>query len=256
MNENERIDDLGINNLKIIQNKEYFCFGIDSVLLANFVNSSSSKNVILDLCTGSGVIPIIISAKKVYKKIFGVELQEKMYDLFTRNVTYNKLEDKISCIKEDIKNVNSIKDKIGQDKVDIIVCNPPYKMVGTGLVNKNDVKYIARHEAKCNLEDVFKSASLLLKSKGKLYIVHKPQRLVDLLSVSRKYNLEAKKIQLVIPKINKKPSIVLIEYVKDGKNEVDILEPLIEYKEDGDYTDEIYRIYGLNDKGVDIKDGK
>ena len=249
---NERIDDLGINDLKIIQNKEYFCFGTDSVLLANFVKSENSNNVILDLCSGSGVIPIILSAKKKYKKIFGVELQSEMYDLFDRNIKINNLEDSIISINENGKNIKDIRKKITsimeKDKIDIITCNPPYKEIGTGLTTNHDVKTIAKCEVMCNLEDIFITSSKLLGKGGKLYLVHKPERLSDLIYFGRKYNLEAKEIRFVYPKINKKPSIVLISYRKDGGNETKVLEPLIEYNDDMSYTDEIYRIYGINGK--------
>ena len=245
---NERIDDLGINDLKIIQNKEYFCFGTDSVLLANFVKSENSNNVILDLCSGSGVIPIILSAKKKYKKIFGVELQSEMYDLFDRNIKINNLEDSIISIKENVKNIKDIRKKItsimGKDKIDIITCNPPYKEIGTGLTTNHGVKTIAKCEVMCKLEDIFITSSKLLGKGGKLYLVHKPERLSDLICFGRKYNLEAKEIRFVYPKINKKPSIVLISYRKDGGNETKVLEPLIEYNENMSYTDEIYNIYG------------
>lgn len=245
---NERIDDLGINDLKIIQNKEYFCFGTDSVLLANFVKSENSNNVILDLCSGSGVIPIILSAKKKYKKIFGVELQSEMYDLFDRNIKINNLEDSIISIKENVKNIKDIRKKItsimGKDKIDIITCNPPYKEIGTGLTTNHDIKTIAKCEVMCKLEDIFITSSKLLGKGGKLYLVHKPERLSDLICFGRKYNLEAKEIRFVYPKINKKPSIVLISYRKDGGNETKVLEPLIEYNENMSYTDEIYNIYG------------
>lgn len=249
---NERIDDLGINDLKIIQNKEYFCFGTDSVLLANFVKSENSNNVILDLCSGSGVIPIILSAKKKYKKIFGVELQSEMYDLFYRNIKINNLEDSIISINENVKNIKDIRKEITsimeKDKIDIITCNPPYKEIGTGLTTNHDVKTIAKCEVMCNLEDIFITSSKLLGKGGKLYLVHKPERLSDLIYFGRKYNLEAKEIRFVYPKINKKPSIVLISYRKDGGNETKVLEPLIEYNDDMSYTDEIYRIYGINGK--------
>ena len=189
---NERIDDLGINDLKIIQNKEYFCFGTDSVLLANFVKSENSNNVILDLCSGSGVIPIILSAKKKYKKIFGVELQSEMYDLFDRNIKINNLEDSIISINENVKNIKDIRKKITsimeKDKIDIITCNPPYKEIGTGLTTNHDVKTIAKCEVMCNLEDIFITSSKLLGKGGKLYLVHKPERLSDLIYFGRKYN--------------------------------------------------------------------
>ena len=254
INENERIDDLGINGLKIIQNKEYFCFGIDSVLLANFVDSKSSKNVIIDLCSGSGVIPVIISAKKKYDKIVSVELQNEMYDILQRNISLNKLEEKIYPIKNDVRNIAEIREEIkqitGKDKADVIVCNPPYKVVGTGSKNENEVKYVARHEVKCNLNDIFKTSSGLLKSKGKLYLVHKPERIVDLLAIAREYKLEAKKIRFVNPTEKSRPSIILLEFVKDGNNECKILEPLIEYvidkKGNLKYSDEILKIYGMD----------
>lgn len=234
LNEKERIDDLGIDNLKIIQNKDYFCFGTDSVMLANFVKSESSKNVIVDLCSGSGVIPIIISAKRKYKKIFCVELQNEMYDLLNKNVKLNNLEDKIITLNDDIKNVKTIKEMVknttGNDKVDIVVCNPPYKTIGTGFKTKHDVKTIAKCEVMCNLEDIFITSSKLLNKKGKLYLVHKPERLSDLICIGRKYNLEAKEIKFIYPRVNKKASIVLISYTKDGGNETNVLEPLIEYE--------------------------
>lgn len=243
----KRLDDLNLNGLKVYQETDYFCFGIDSVLLANFVNSNSNKNNIIDLCSGSGVIPIILSAKKKNNKIIAVELQKEMYELLDENIKINNLSDKIVGINEDINNINKIQkyveDIIGNKTVDIIVCNPPYKKQGTGIVNENDVKYVARHEVKCNIEDIFKTSSKLLKSKGKLYLVHKPDRLVDLFEKARKYKLEPKTIRFVHPTSTKAPTIVLIEYIKDGGNELKILDPLIEYNDDGTYTDEIYEIY-------------
>lgn len=247
--EKERIDDLGINNLKIIQNTDYFCFGTDSVLLSNFIISNSSKNVILDLCSGGGVIPIIISAKYKYSKIAAIELQDEMFNLLERNIDLNNLKDKITPIQNDIKDYNSIRkalqDKIGTAAVNIITVNPPYKPKGRGIINEHSVKYIARHEEMCTLEDIFITSSKLLEYKGKLYIVHKPERIVDLLAIARKYNLEAKRIRYVYPRLDVKPSIVLIEYVKGGGNETLMLPPLIEYNGDGSYTDEIYKIYGM-----------
>lgn len=235
---NERIDDLNLNGKKIIQNTDYFCFGIDSVLLANFVSSNSSKNVVVDLCSGTGVISVILTQKKKLHKIYAVELQDEMYNLLKRNIKLNNLEDCIYPFKANIK------DYYLDKKVDIVVCNPPYKEIGTGVQNENNVKYIARHEKECTLEDVFKCSSKILKQKGKLYLVHKPQRLVDLISLARKYNLEAKNIRFVYPKFNSSASIVLVEYVFYGGNEINVLPPLIEYDEFGNYTEEILDIYG------------
>lgn len=250
--ENERLDELGIKNLKVIQNTDFFCFGIDSVLLANFVKSNSSKNIILDMCSGSGVIPILLSAKVNFDKAICVELQKEMFDLLKRNVAINNLENKLNLLNCSINDIDNIKKHIfsinNTHNIDIITVNPPYKKIGTGIENENTVKYIARHEKFCTLEDIFSSSSKLLKSKGKLYLVHKPDRLVDLLSISRKYKLEAKTIQFVNPRIDSKPSIVLIEYIKDGGNEVQVLPPIIEYDENGNYTDQILKIYNLERK--------
>ena len=228
----ERIDELGIGNLKITQNEEYFCFGTDSVLLSNFAENNYSNKNVIDLCSGSGVIPIIFQAKNKSNKIFAVELQDEMYELLDKNIKDNKLEDKIIPIQEDICNIKNIRNKItevtNRNTVDIITVNPPYKEIQTGIINQNKVKYIARHEEKCTLENVFKTASALLENKGKLYIVHKPERLSDLIAVARKYDLEPKKLKFVLPTINSNPSIVLLEYIKGGGNEIKILKPLIE----------------------------
>ncbi len=246
----ERKDELGINNMYVIQNDEYFCFGMDTILLANFIKSNSSKNVIVDFCTGTGVIPMIVSAKQKYKKIYAIELQNEMYDILNRNIKENNLDKKIIPILEDIKNINNIKEKIEQNenslKVDIIICNPPYKEIGTGVINENKIKYIARHEEKCKLSDIFDSANKLLNVKGELYLVHKPERLSDLIYLARQCNLEPKIIRFVYPKIDKKPSIVLIKYVKKGGNELVIESPLIEYDIEGKYTSEIYDMYGIS----------
>ena len=247
LKENERIDDLNINGLKLIQNTEYFMFGIDSVILSSMVKSTSSSNVILDFCSGSAVIPILLTTRVKYKKIIGIELQKEMYDLAVRNVKLNNLDSDIEVLKCDIKDYKKINEYV-KNKVDIIVCNPPYKKIGTGVINENSVKYIARHEDKCNLEDIFISSSKLLKTKGKLYIVHKPERIVDLISIARKYNLEAKNINIMQPKVDKKASLIFIEYVKDGGNECNVNPVLIQYDETGDYTDKIKDIYRTGDE--------
>lgn len=171
LKENERIDDLGINNLKIVQNTNYFCFGTDSVLLANFIEKSSKTDLVLDLCSGSGVIPIIYSAKYNYDKIFSIEVQDEMYELLEKNVKLNNLENEIICLKENILNISSIRSKIEEitkkNTVNVITVNPPYKPKGSGVINENKIKYIARHEEMCSLEDIFKVSSNLLESKRK-----------------------------------------------------------------------------------------
>lgn len=251
LNVNERIDDLNINGLRVIQNKEYFMFGIDSAILSSMVKSQSSSNVIVDFCTGSAVIPILLTTRVKYQKIIGVELQEEMYDLAVRNVNLNNLSDNISVLNQDIKEykeiIKYVRENVSKSgNVDIVVCNPPYKEVGTGIVNENTVKYIARHEDKCTLDDIFSSSSKLLKTKGKLYLVHKPDRLADLICLARKYNLEVKEITMLQPTKSKKPSIVFLEYVKDGNKGVTVLPNILEYDEEGNYTDKIKEIYRMN----------
>lgn len=242
----KRIDDLNLNDKKIIQNTDYFLFGMDSVLLANIVKSNKNKTI-LDLGTGVGVIPIILSQKTNYKRIIGIEIQKEMYDLAIENIQYNKLEDEIDILNLDLKDINKIRNKIvditKKDTVDIVVSNPPYKEKGTGSENEKSIKYIARHEVKCTLENIFFTASKLLKFKGKLYLVHKPERLTDLITIARKYNLELKVLTILQPTKTKSPSIILLEYVFGGGNECRIDPVIFEYDEDLNYTKEIYDIY-------------
>lgn len=245
----ERIDQLNISGLKVIQNKKYFLFGMDSVLLSNFIKGVKSTDNIVDLGTGTMVMPIILSAKSKAKKIIGIELQNEMYDLAIRNVVLNKLESKLFVIHENILKVKEVVSKVnsitGLETVDIVISNPPYKEIGTGTINFNDVKYIARHEHSCKLEDIFKLGSKLLKSKGKMYIVHKPERLADLITIARKYKLEVKRVRFMQSKINKTASLVMLEYVKDGGAEVKVDSILIEYDKNGKYTKDILEIYGM-----------
>lgn len=242
----ERLDDLNIKGRKILQNTDYFLFGIDTVILANSVKCKS-QDIVMDFCTGTAVIPIIIDAKRECKKLIGIELQEEMYDLAKRNVELNNLCDRIDVLNLDIADVKSIRkyllDKYGTESVSVITCNPPYKEVGTGLKINCNVKDIAKNEIKCNLETVFKSAASLLKSRGKLYMVHKPERIADLISIARKYNMELKSMRLMQPDITKRASIVLLEYVKDGGNECKIEPTLIEFDEKLNYTKDILDMY-------------
>lgn len=248
----ERIDDLNLNGKKIVQDTDLFLFGMDSVLLANMVKGTNKDTNILDLGTGSAVMPVILTEKVKLNKVIGVELQDKMYDLAVKNIKLNELEDKVYAVKEDLKNIEKIRKEIinitGRDTVDIVISNPPYKSKGTGTINEVDEKYIARHEVKCTLEDIFKTASKLLKFKGKLYMVHKPERIADLICVARKYNLELKTLTFLQPTKTKKPSIVLLEYVLGGGNECTVLPNIIEYDDNGNYTDKIYEIYGMDNE--------
>ena len=247
----KRIDDLGILDLRVVQDSDYFCFGTDSVLLANFAKCNNKDKIVLDLCSGSGVIPIIFQAKNECAEIFAVELQKEMYNLLSESIKLNRLDDKIFPLNNDLRDYNSVRlfieEKTGRNTVDIITVNPPYKPKGTGIANDNKVKYIARHEDMCSLDDIFKISSKLLENRGYLYMVHKPDRLCDLIEIARKYNLEAKKVRLVQPRQDSEPSIVLVEYIKGAGREVKILKPLVEYNEVGKYTDEMMKIYSLKE---------
>lgn len=247
----ERIDNLGIKDLKIIQDTDYFLFGIDSVVLANIAKDSVKKSdIVLDLGTGTSVISTIIAGKSNPKKIIGIEIQKEMVNLANKNISMNNLQEKICILNEDIKNIEKIEKQIieitGKEKVDIIVTNPPYKEKGTGTQNDGKVKYIARHEAMCELEDIFIASSKLLKYKGKLFIVHKPERIVDLLTLGRKYNLEPKEVTFMKAKIKDKPSLVYVAYVYKAGVECKIGEDIIEYDEEGNYTRKLKKMYESN----------
>lgn len=243
LRENERIDDLQINKLKIIQNSQGFCFGIDSVLLSDFAKNIKQDANVIDLGTGTGIIAILLSAKTKAKKIIGVEIQQQVADMARRSVIMNKLEDKITIINEDIRNLDK---KINIGDYDVIVTNPPYMKKNTGAKNKNNVKLISRHEVECNLEDIAKISYKLLKENGEIYMVHRPDRLVDIMEIFRKYKLEIKEIRLVHSNENTIANLVLIKAVKNGKPFLKINKPLYIYNNYGEYTNEIIEIYNKN----------
>ncbi|MBC2578099.1 tRNA1(Val) (adenine(37)-N6)-methyltransferase [Peptostreptococcus russellii] len=236
--ENERIDDLQFNGLKIIQNPEWFCFGIDAVLLSNFVKLKRNSKVV-DLGTGTGIIPILLAGKSSAKEIYGVEIQEDVAEMASRSVKLNKLEDRVNIINEDLNNISEFLEK---NTFDIVTSNPPY-MHANGVINESDKKAISRHEIKCDIEDVIRVASELLKPNGRFFMVNRPLRLVDMMYYGRKYRLEAKYIRFVHSKVAKAPKLVLVEYVKCAKAEVKIMEPLYIYNDDNSYTEEILSIY-------------
>ncbi|SHH50770.1 tRNA1(Val) (adenine(37)-N6)-methyltransferase [Tepidibacter thalassicus] len=244
LKDTERIDDLQIKGLRIIQDKEGFCFGIDAVLLANFTKIKNNSKVV-DLGTGTGIIPILIAGKSKAKEIIGVEIQREVADMAKKSVKLNKLEDRVKIINEDIKNIENI---LPVNTFHVVTSNPPY-MHTDGIKNINDKKAISRHEIMCNLEDVIKSASRLLMHHGKFYMVHRPIRLADIMTLSRKYKLEPKIIQFIHPKVGKAPNLMLIQFTKAGKPELKVLEPLYVYKENGEYTDKIKEIYAKEDIG-------
>ena len=239
INENERIDDLQYKGLKIIQNKSGFCFGIDAVLLANFAKNMKRKDMVVDLCTGTGIIPILLSGKTNAKKIIGVEIQGESAEMAKRSVELNSLQGRVEIINEDLKNLKPI---IEAGSVDTVTVNPPYMKAGSAIVNDKNKMSIARHEVCCTLDDVIKEAARILKTNGELFMVHKPERLVDIFCTMRKYKIEPKRIRFVHPSVDKPANIVLIEGSRDGKEFLKFENSLYVY-ENGEYTDEIYEIY-------------
>ena len=256
LKENERIDELQYKNLKIIQNEDGFCFGIDSVLLSDFAKDIKNNSAGVDLGTGTGIISILLSAKTKLEKIIGVEIQEDVAEMANRSVILNNIQDKIEILNLDIKdiiqnksnnkeNINKlIENKLQREKFDFVVTNPPYKKLDTGKVNANENKYISRHELTANLEDFLNVSKYLLKDKGAFYMVHRPDRLVDIIELMRKYKIEPKKIKFVYSSIEKEPSLILIKGIKNANPFLKIDRPLIIYNENGEYTEEIYEIYG------------
>lgn len=237
--ENERVDDLQFKGFKIIQNPNEFCFGVDAVLLSNFAKVKKDS-LVLDLGTGTGIIPILIAAKTEAKEIIGVEIQPYLSEMASRSVKLNKIENRVSIMNQDLKNLRDI---LPLSNFDIITCNPPYKDKGTGIVNPEDGKAIARHEIKCELEDIISIASSLLKFNGKLCLIHRPHRLADIICLMRKYKIEPKRLRMIYPNKNKAPSMILIEGARSGNPELRVLEPLFIFAEDGNYSEEIERIY-------------
>lgn len=241
LKDNERIDDLQLNNLKIIQNKDGFCFGIDSVLLSDFAKEIPSNAKVLDLGTGTGILGILLCGKTKLSKIYGIDIQEEVCDMASRSIKLNNLEDKFEIIN---KNIKDLKDIFEENTFDAIVSNPPYKKDNSGLKNESETKLISRHEITASLEDFISISSYLLRNNCSLYMVHRPERLADLFYLLRKYNLEPKKLRLVQSYFDSKPKLILVKATKNAKSFLNTEEPLIIYNRDGSYTDEILQIYG------------
>ena len=237
--EGERLDDLGRKGYQIIQDPKRFCFGIDAVLLTGFARVKDGDTV-LDLGTGTGIIPILLEAKTGASHLTGLEIQPESADMAKRSVCYNELEKKIDIVEGDIKNASEI---FGRGSFDVVTCNPPYMIGAHGLTGGNESKTIARHEVLCTFEDVAREAAAVLKPGGMFYLVHRPFRLVELLGTMTKYRLEPKRMKFVHPFVDKEPNMVLIEAKKGARSLVEIEPPLIVYKSPGVYTDEIYDIY-------------
>lgn len=236
----ERIDDLQRNNLRIIQNEEKFCFGMDAVLLSGYAKVKPGERV-LDMGTGTGIIPILLSAKTAAEHLTALEIQEESADMARRSVAINGLQEKINVVTGDIKEASAL---FGKAVFDVVTSNPPYMNDQHGLKNPDMPKAIARHEVLCSLEDVIRETSAVLKPNGRFYMVHRPFRLAEIFAVLQKYKLEPKAMRLVHPFIDKEPNMVLLECLKGGKSMIKIAPPLIVYKEPGVYTEEIYEVYG------------
>ncbi|MGL4874704.1 MAG: tRNA1(Val) (adenine(37)-N6)-methyltransferase [Clostridium sp.] len=235
----ENLDDLQLKGLMLIQKKDGFKFGIDAVLLSNFANVKK-KHTVIDLCTGTGIVPFLLEGKYEPKKILGLEIQEEFVDMAKRSVSLNKKEN-ILFIQGDLKNKELLRDL---EKADVVTVNPPYKLNNAGIVNPSDKLAIARHEVMCNLENVIEASRILLRDNGRLFMVHRPERLADIITIMRKYKIEPKRVQLVHPKIGKAPNIVLVEGQRDGGAFLKWESPLFVYNEDGTITNEINEIYG------------
>ena len=240
LKEHERIDDLQRNGYKIIQDPCRFCFGMDAVLLSGFARADKGDQVI-DLGTGTGIIPILMEAKTEASHLIGLEIQEESADMARRSVALNNLEAKIEIVTGDIKQAVEL---FGKSTMDVVTSNPPYMIGQHGLKNPDSEKAIARHEVLCTLEDVVKAAAALLKPGGNFFMVHRPFRLAEIMTCLSKYKLEPKRMRLVYPFVDKEPNMVLIEANRGGRSRLTVEKPLIVYKEQGVYTDEIYEVYG------------
>ncbi len=237
----ERVDDLQINDYKIIQHPDKFCFGMDAVLLSSFAKVKEGE-VALDLGTGTGILPILLEAKTDGAHFTGLEIQPESAEMANRSVLLNNLQDKIDIIEGDIKEASKL---FGKASMNVVTSNPPYMTNHHGLKNPNDAKAIARHELLCSLEDVIRETSAVLKQTGRCYFVHRPFRLVEIITLMRQYKLEPKRMRLVYPFVDKEPNMVLIEGVKGGGPQLTVEAPLIVYDSPGQYTKEIYDIYGM-----------
>ena len=240
LKENERIDDLEYKGLKIIQNTKGFCFGIDSILLSDFAKNIKKEARVLDLGTGTGIIATLLCGKTNLRKVIGVEIQSEVADMAKRSIKLNQLQNKFEIINEDI---NHIFNQLEKNSFDAVVTNPPYQKKNAGIINDKEKKVISRHEITATLEDFIKVSKELLKDKGEFYMVHRPDRLVDIFCVMRQYHIEPKVIRFVYPNQKKEPNLVLIKGIKNAKPFLTMEKNLYVYDENGNYTQEVKDIY-------------
>lgn len=240
LKDNERIDDLERNGYKIIQRSDGFCFGMDAVLLSGFVQVKPGEKV-LDLGTGTGIIPILLEAKTKGAYFAGLEIQEEIADMARRSVCLNHLEKKIHIITGDIKQAEKW---FSKSSFDVVTSNPPYIRGEHGLKNPGEIKAISRHELLCTLEDVIREAGNLVRPGGRVYLVYRPHRLIELISVLTRFNLEPKRIKFVHPFADREANMVLLEAVRGGGASLKVESPVIVFKEPGVYSEEIRSVYG------------
>lgn len=240
LKEKERIDELHRNGYQIIQNTDCFCFGMDAVLLSGYAVVKKGECV-LDMGTGTGIIPILLEAKTEGQHFTGLEIQPQSVDMAKRSVALNHLEEKITIVEGDIKNASSL---FGKSIFDVITCNPPYMNENHGLKNPQLPKAIARHELLCSLEDVVREAAYMLRPGGRFYMVHRPRRLIEIISMLSAHKLEVKRLKPIYPTKEKEATMILLEAVRGGNPLLKLEKPVIVYKEPGIYSDEIYEIYG------------
>ncbi len=239
----ERLDDLQHNGLVIIQNRNQFCFGTDSILLAHFASDDKAKKV-CDLGTGSGVLPLLLSDMMPQASFVGVEIQADVCDMARRSVEINSLEKRIEIREMNLVDAPAV---FGKASFDMVICNPPYGKRGSCVLCNNDAKNIARHEILCTLEDIIRTATGLLCNGGRFYLVHQTERMLEILELLRENCLEPKKLQMVHPQVSKAPYLILLEAVKGQKSNMQILPPLIVYDDAGNYTPDLREIYGISE---------
>lgn len=242
LNKNERIDDLQYKGLKIIQDGTGFCFGIDSVILSDFAKNIKNDATVVDLGTGTGIIGTLLCGKTYLKQVIGIEVQPEVVHMARKSIRLNNLEDRFQIINCDINDIFP-KKILEKNKYDVVVTNPPYKEAGTGIINESSKKLISRHEITATLADFIKVAAGLLKHKGEFYIVHKPERIVDIITIMRENKIEPKELRIVYPRKEKDASLILVKGVKGGNKFTTIDRSLIIYEEDGSYTNDIKEIY-------------
>ena len=248
LEENRRIDIIPGTSLKLIQDRTRFCYGIDAILLSSFVRPKKD-DIVLDLGTGTGIIAFRIFGRYRPKKVYGIEIQKEMADMAKESLALNKLEEDMEIVNMDL---NKLSDRFKRNSVDLVVSNPPYMKKDSGIINSDESISISRHEIRCDIDDIAREASMVLKEgSGRLSIIHRPNRLVDIFEAGRKYSLEPKRLVFIHPKASKAPNLVMVEMVKYGKKDLLIEDPIYVYDQDNKYTEDIHKIYDRKGEGDD-----